>query len=99
MLKVSYAAELVDKAYPIIKTHPSGSFLIFGLNNLFTRGISGADSSFAHFSRFCDTKTMSFMHHAISVRYVSKPPFPRSFWHASLIASELSLMAQYSFLN
>lgn len=52
----------------MIKTQPNGSFLNFGLRNLFEKEMSGAVSSCAHFSRLLLTKTMSFVHQPVSVR-------------------------------
>lgn len=76
--------------HPMIKTQPSGSFRMIGLRNLFEKGMSGAVSSLAHCSKLRVTKTQSLLHHPVSVRYVSKPPLPKSFLHASAIACSLS---------
>lgn len=76
---------------------PRGSFLIRGFMTVFMREISEGFSSFIQLARCLVTKTISFLHQLIPERYVSKAGFPRSSLHASMMASEWSLMAQYSF--
>ena len=79
-----------ESTYPIINTHPSGSFLILGNRSLLASCISAADSSFAHLSRLSQQYMQVFVQKSSSMRLASKCPFPRSILHAWAIASALS---------
>src|SRR5690625_2214900 len=58
----------VNCTHPITKTQPNGSFRIFGFTKEFVKSISGAFSSFTHFSEFFVTKTISFSTQPMSAR-------------------------------
>ena len=70
----------------MIRTQPRGSFLILGFMKELVNGISAGFSSFIHFARFLQAKTISFVAQSISVRLASKVPLPKS----NLLASRSS---------
>jgi len=78
--------------HPMTRTHPSGSFLILGLMSALLHGMSSGFSSFAHVSRFLQTKTMSLVTQSISVKVASKTPLPKSCLFASRSSASWSLM-------
>lgn len=79
-----------EGTYPIINTHPSGSFLILGNRSLLANCMSAAVSSFAHLSRLSQQYMQVFVQKSSSMRLASKCPLPRSILHACAIASALS---------
>jgi hypothetical protein len=65
-------------AYPIMSAAPRGSFLMRGRSGMFVHGMSVTASSFAKRGTMLTIQVESFMHHEISVRYVSNADLPRS---------------------
>jgi hypothetical protein len=61
---------------------------------MLVHGISVAFSSFAKRGMLFAIQMQSFMHHEISVRYVSNVGLPRSRLHASVMSASLSLKPQ-----
>jgi hypothetical protein len=65
-----------------------------GRSGMFVHGMSVTASSFAKRGTMLTIQVESFMHHEISVRYVSNADLPRSCLQASLMSSSLSLKPQ-----